>query len=98
MAVTPKNIILSYEAVKKCLRFIWLYSTVLRQQHPSSSVFKNFSHSWCEQSVQICEFIWQTRDIQVSAGIAAHFANNIRKNTLELSKYTTSIFSEIVIA
>jgi hypothetical protein len=48
--------------------------------------------------VQICEFIWQTRDIQVSAGIAAHFANNIRKNTLELSKYTTSIFSEIVIA
>jgi len=42
MAVTPKNIILSNEAVRKYLRFSWLCSIVLCQQHLSSSVFKNF--------------------------------------------------------
>jgi hypothetical protein len=99
MTVTPYNIILSYEAVKKYLCFGWLCSTVLRQQHLSSSVFKNFSsHSWCEYSVQLCEVIQHRRDIQASAGISANFANTIRKNDLELSKFTTSIFSETVIA
>jgi hypothetical protein len=47
--------------------------------------------------VQICEVIWLRRDIQASAGIAAHFANNIHKNALQLSKHT-SIFSGTMIA
>lgn len=98
MAVTPKNAILSYEAVKKYLCFRWLCSVVLHQQHPLSSIFKNFSHSCWEYYAQICEVIQQTRAFHVSVGISAQFANNIRKTEQELSKFTSSILGETVIS
>ena len=79
MAVILKNVTLSYEAVKKYLSFGSRCSIVLCQQHLSSPLFKNFSHSWCEYSVQICEVIKQKRDTHASDGISAYFANNICK-------------------
>jgi hypothetical protein len=44
--------------------------------------FKHAAHS-----EQICEVIQQNGDTHASTGISAHFATNIRKTELELSKF-----------